>query len=283
MTTMHRTRFAVLTLGALLATGVAPAWGAAFRLLSTTHPSSAINPATLIEIDLMANTRTVIGMVGASTGSLAIDFNPLTGELLGTDAFAAPGVVHRIDPSTGVSTAMGTVHDAAQNALPVEALAFGPGGAWYAAVAPVTGSQYSIGTIDPMSLAYSPVVILAPGVRPAGIDVSAAGVLYAVQTQASGHTLARYDAATLDALDAAPITGTAAVADIDYAPDGFIYHSALGNALVRIDPATATQSIANGGTVGALAGVASTAVPLPAAAWLLLGGLCGLRRFWIAR
>jgi len=65
--------------------------------------------------------------------------------------------------------------------------------------------------------------------------------------------------------------------DLDSAPDGNIYHSNSSFALFRLDPVTGVQTNVGFGSVGALAGVVSF-VPLPAAMWMMLGGLLALWR-----
>jgi len=255
---------------------VAAVPGGAFELYATTDSASPSNPATLITVSALTGEQTLRGGVGLAVNSRAIDFDPATGSLFGVDFIAAPGVLHRIDAASGQSSAVATVRDTAAQPVSMAALSFAPDGTLYAATWSAT-SQNTIGRVDRTTNVYTPLLSLPAGQAAFGMDVSPAGVLYAVYVQTPfAQTLVSIDVASMSVSGEVAI-GDFNAGDLDYAPDGNIYHSNSSFALFRLDPVTGVQTNVGFGSVGALAGVVSF-VPLPAAMWMMLGGLLALWR-----
>lgn len=261
-------------LGVLLSVAALPA--GAFQLHATTDSGSPSNPATLITVSALTGEQTLRGGIGLAVNSRAIDFDPATGSLFGVDFVAAPGVLHRIDAATGVSSAVATVRDTAAQPVSMAALSFAPDGTLYAATWSAT-SQNTIGRVDRATNVYTPLLSLPAGQATFGMDASPAGVLYAVYVQTPfAQTLVSIDVASMSVSSEVAI-GDLNAGDLDYAPDGNVYHSNSSFALIRLDPVTGLQTNIGFGSVGALAGVASF-VPVPPAIWMMLGGLLALSR-----
>ena len=160
-----------------------------------------------------------------------MDIDPVSGALFGVNPASAPGVIERIDPRTG-TVAFVTKVRLTRGAASVIALAFSPEGQLYGA------RGRTLGTIDTDTGVFLPVVEVPDCDLIAGIDFSPEGVLYAVskRSQPSEQFLLTINAATGETTSVVR-TGTYAVGDIDYAPDGFIYATNFSWALLRIDPA----------------------------------------------
>lgn len=135
----------------------------------------------------------------------------------------------------------------------------------------------TIGRLDRSTAVYTPSIFLAAGQIVDGIDASPSGPLFAVLQSSfpDGLSLVSISTATMGILQTKPILGTLAVGDIDFAPDGNLYHSNFSYALIRLDPATGVQTILGFGQVGALAGLAS-AVPETSTSIMLACGLVAL-------
>jgi cysteine-rich repeat protein len=235
-----------------------------FTLFGTVSDgSSGPNDNTLVIVDPQSGAQSLAGAIGGAVNARAIDWSPTTHTLFGTDLFDDPGVIREIDPATGVSTPVATIRDGV-DAVQLGALAFAADGTLYAVAGGNLNVGLWLGTIDLVAETFNPVLPVPQGLFVLGIDISPAGILYAVYSDLSGspQTLVAVDLGTISVVSVKEISGSLAVNDIDYARDGFIYHSNFSFALGRIDPASAIQTNIGFGALGALSGIASTSAPL---------------------
>lgn len=133
-------------LGISLVGGIAsqPSTGVLFGL--TTFPSAPF-PNSLITIDPVAGTTTVVGntgLTGIVEGDIA--FHPLTGVLYGVQTGMGPGVqrnMFTVDPVTGMGTILGPTGSTGD----LSALAFSPSGVLYSLDTSGTGNSLLL-TLD---------------------------------------------------------------------------------------------------------------------------------------
>jgi hypothetical protein len=251
----------LLAAGVLMFPPTCQASGPAFRLLGTVT-SGELNdpPDTLVTLDALTGQTALAGPVGQAPHSQSIDLNPATGTLFGVDFFSSPGIVEEIDPRTGIGTAVATIGQGGVP-LPISALSFAPNGTLYGSAGPnLVGSIHHLGIIDLVAGTFSPLLALPPGVMIFGMDISPLGILYAnyynIVTQIQ--TFVTIDLSTLSIIDEKPIL-LFSISEMDYAPDGYIYHSNFSFALIRMDPTTAEQTFIGFGSLGPLQGIASIA------------------------
>ena len=222
-----------------------------FTLFGVVSGGSSTNANTLVTVDPSTGGQEFAGPVGRAHGT-NIDWNPVTRTLFASNVSDNPGVIEEIDPATGVAKVVATIRESNDALVAIGALAFDSSGNLYG----VAGE--SLGVIDLTKGTFSPLFPLPKGVFVVGIDFSPDGVLYAVCLRSfpTKQTLVTIDLAEQTSIER-DIVGTLAVGDIDYAPDGNIYHSNFSFALVRIDPKSGKQTVVGFGSVGALSGVAS--------------------------
>ena len=230
-----------------------------FVLYGTTVPNGD-NADSLVRLEPATGAQKLIGAAGGSPGTTSIDWNPATGTLFGVDESQSPGVISEINPATGIATPLATILDQRTPAR-ITNVSFSPDGTMWGSV-----GDTSIGTIDLISQEYKPVIAAPNGEFIFGMDISPDGTLYIAHSNlgAASQTLTSIDLATTEILNELSI-GSLNVDDIDYAPDGFIYHTNFSFALVRLDPSTGQQTIVGFGDLSALAGIASTSINGPPA------------------
>jgi len=258
---------AVLFVGSLVGDRVAMSLqaqtlGDRFELLATVTvtptPGTATPFDTLVKVNPQTGAQVRAGAVGAAIGVSQLDADPTTGILFGTD-FSTPGVIYQIDPTTGVASIAGHV------TARVNALAFSANGTLYG----VDWSDFStgnvLGKIDVTGQTFTPLMRFPAGVRVDAIDFAPGvplypdGLLYAVYVQPDPFQqwLVALDVDTQSVISRTPLRTTFAVGDMDYAADGFIYHSNFSQGLFRIDPRNPVQELVGFGQVGAAGGLAS--------------------------
>ena len=207
---------------------------------------------TLVMIDPHSGDQTLIGAVGSAIGVHQMDADPATGLLFGTDYFSKPGVIYKIDPATGVASI------AAILPVRVDGVAFAPDGTLFGVDATNQIAGHVLGTIDLKQQTFRPIMTLQSGVAVRSIDFSPAGLLHAISIEAPSQqqSLIVIDVRNRAVLSRTPLSSLA-VADLDYASDGFIYHSNSSFALFRMDPVSGVQSIVGFGDLGGGGGLAS--------------------------
>ncbi|GMG85564.1 hypothetical protein LNKW23_47870 [Paralimibaculum aggregatum] len=234
----------------------------------------------LLSVDRSTGAATPIGPIGyANIAGLA--FAP-DGTLYGVSrspGTPAVSTLVSIDTVTGAGTAVGVL-----NFEGVDGLAFAPDETFYG-IDLVDGLLTdTLITIDPVSADATAVGLLnpLPGLTQAvhGIAVAADGTIYV--TDIFHDTLYTVDPMTA-ATTAVGSHRTAPDVDITllnltFAPDGTLYATDdISKALFTVDPATgaATEIGPLGSDFVRAIAAAPAAVPLPAAGWLLFGGLLG--------
>lgn len=226
----------------------------AFLFYGTTYPGSGPYPSTLVSISPVDGRQALLGTVAGSTRAAnAIDVDPLTGALYGVDGSATPGALLGIDLKTGLSTTVGTVRDAAGQVVTMGGLTFAADGTMYVA------ALATIGRVDRSTYRYTELLVLPATEYVTSIEMSPSGVLYAVyNSRPSGkQTLVSIDPETKAVTRQIDINGSFMVGDLDFAPDGYLYHTNYSNLLARIDPANGLQTPVGLGSVTALAALAS--------------------------
>jgi hypothetical protein len=207
------------------------------------------------------------GAQGATPYEYVMDMDPVSGFLFGANAYDKPGVITKIDPATGQWSDVANIR---QGASPVYlmALSFSPNGTLYG-----VNTNKTLGIVNLGASTFSPVATLDIE-QTWGMDFSPQGVLYLADSSGSGDTFQQWlrtiDVSTGEITSTIP-TGTYNVGDMDFAPDGYIYHTNFSWQLFRMDPATGEQTNIGSGELGPFGGIASDNVPEPAT--LLLLGL----------
>jgi hypothetical protein len=212
---------------------------------------------TLVKIDPQTGGQTLVGPVGAAIGVSELDAEPATGILFGTNS-SSPGDIYRIDPETGSASI------AAHVTAALHAVAFAPDGTLFAIDWSDFATGNVLGTVDLATQTFRPVMRLPAGIRVDAIDFAPNGLLYAiyVQQQPFQQWLVALDVAS-QSIVSQNLLGTLAVGDMDYATDGFIYHSNFSHGLFRIDPAHPVQQLLGFGEIGAAGGLASISMKAP--------------------
>src|SRR5262245_23847441 len=261
----------VLFLGASTTTTTSRAQAAEFTLFGTTArpescgPQPCPNANTLVKVNPNTGEQTFAGSVGFAQHSRAIDWNPTTGTLFGSDIFNNPGVIQEINPGTGVATPVATIRQGGQ-LVEIGAIAFAPDGTLYGVVGKNALTGLTLGRFDLAPETFVPLLPISTLLFVTGIDISPDGILYAVfANQFPGEfrqTLVAIDLTRLTVIDTKDL-GTLNVDDIDFAPDGFIYHTNFSFTLIRINPATGVQTAVGFGRLGPLTGIASVTVQTP--------------------
>ncbi len=245
---------------AILKTGGA-AHASTFDLIATSYDM----PPILFEVHPSSGNQTVLSSLSLNEKVGALDWNQQTNRLYGASA----GRIIEIDPLTGIQTFVAPIQKEGLDVW-VSSLAFAPNGTLYG----WSDSGKEIGMIDLNTGNFSSVFSTPFDIFSVMIDFSPNGDLYAVYRNNDSQTLVAIDMYTLSVFNEKKITSYL-VDDIDYAPDGFIYHSNYSHALMRMDPVDANQFIVGYGEF-ALKGIASKPVPIPGAVWFLGSGLVGL-------
>jgi hypothetical protein len=238
-----------------------------WELLSTIQTGGgSYNPDTLVSIDPQNGSMTMLGPSGATPQQVYLDMDPVSGFLFGTNAYANRGVITRINPSTGQWNVAANIMNST-SPLNLNEIAFSPGGTLYG-----IANMKTLGIINLGAATFSPVADLDISLSNTGMDFSPQGVLYLVdETSTKGiykqwlHTI---DASTGQITSSIQI-GNYNAGDIDFAPDGYIYHTNYSWATIKMAPATGVQTLVGFGEYGALGGIAS----IPEPATLLLFGL----------
>jgi hypothetical protein len=223
------------------------------------------HPNTFVTVNSQTGAMTMRGAEGATPEQFAIDMDPISGFLFGINANANPGVVTKIDPSNGQWTEVANIRQDS-NPVYLMALSFSPNGTLYG-----ISDQRTLGVINIGLNSFSPIAELDIASNVYGMDFSPQGVLYLADwSSTEPHQLLRtIDVSTGEITSTLP-TGSYNVGDIDFAPDGYIYHTNFSWYLFKINPATGEQmNPGYFGGFGPFGGIAS--VPEPAT--LLLLGL----------
>ena len=208
-------------------------------------------PNTLLVVDPDTGRQTALGNPGLTQKVRALDWNEQTGRLYGTSS----GDIVEIDLQTGMPMLVASIQ---QDGIDVwiTSLAFAPDGTLYG----WSRSKKEIGIIDINAQCFTSVFSTPQDVYYATMDFSPSGTLYTVYAHSGSsfsQTLSTIDLETSTFLNEKSI-GLYNVDDIDYAPDGFIYHTNFSHALFRIDPDIGQQINIGFGELGAISGIAST-------------------------
>jgi len=219
------------------------------------------------------NTFVTVNQTGAMTqlgqGTIPyqnmIDMDPISGFLFGTNVNNRPGVITRINPNTGQWTEAATIR---QGATPINlnAISFSPNGTLYG----ISGTK-TLGLVNLDTSTFSPIAQLDIPGNAYGMDFSLQGTLYLTDWTFTENLIRTVDVLTGTITSTRSIGGNLFLWDIDFAPDGYIYHTNGNWSLYRIDPATMEQTWVGFGGLGPFGGIASDNVPEPAT--LLLLGL----------
>jgi hypothetical protein len=231
------------------------AHAAEFEMFATTSDDFD-NPLTLVTVDPDNGAQTIAGPVGGVPTSRSIDWSAQRGAFLAVDSFVDPGVIQEIDPNIGVASPIATIMEGG-SPLPLRTVSVAQDGTLYAIAGDNVFVGYRLGTVDLVTETFTPLLSFpADGRFYAGMDLATDGLLYAVYQLGSDQFLALIDVDTLQVIDELPI-GTFSVDDIDFAPDGLIYHTNFSFALFSIDPATGVQTNIGFGEVNSLNGLGS--------------------------
>ena len=266
---MKLTRNLALTIVLAVA---APGWSfaaqaSAFDLYAATPYNSWTNPSTLVTISPVTGEQTIVGGVGLTPHVYAMDYDPKTHSLYGVNPYSA--LLTSINLGSGLSSSVAIVRDASGTPVSMTALSFASDGTLY------VGNRTLIGQVDRATNIYTPLLSLPAGQNLNGIDISPTGVMYAIYQNASSpaQTLVSIDTSDMRVMQQTAL-GSYTLGDIDYAPNGQLYASNFSYAPVRVDPASAVQTLVGMGAVGDLSGIASVpAVPEPKTYAMLLAGL----------
>jgi len=225
-------------------------------------------PDTFVSVNPQTGEMTMRGAQGATPQQFAIDMDPISGFLFGTDGYSRPGVITRIDPSNGQWTETTGILEGA-HLVNLTSLSFSPNGTLYGI------SDYkTLGIIDLGMGTFSSIAELDIPGDVYGMDFSPQGTLYFVESYGRDETYQQWlrtVSVSTGEITSTLSTGEYTSGDIDFAPDGYIYHTNFSWYLFKMDPATAEQTMVGFGGFGPFGGIAS--VPEPAT--LLLLGLGG--------
>ncbi len=217
------------------------------------------NQNTFASVNPQTGQMTQLGPLGGTPQQGHIDMDPVTGFLFGVNRDTKPGVITRINPANGQWAELATIR---KNGFIVNltALSFAPNGTLYG-----ISSGRTLGIINIGSSTFSSISDLDIPNGATGMDFSPQGVLYIADSYGSGETFQQ----CLRTVN--PLTGTITstiptgdhnIGDIDYAPDGYIYHTNYSWWLFKIDPSTGVQiDFENSGGLGPFGGIASTPEP----------------------
>jgi hypothetical protein len=234
---------------------------------TVTSGGGSYSPNTFVTVDRQTGGMTMQGAQGATPYKYVIDMDPVSGFLFGTNAYDKPGVITKIDPATGQWSDVASIRQGGSPAY-LMTLSFSSNGTLYA-----VNSNKTLGIVNIASNTFSPIATLDIE-QTWGMDFSPQGVLYIADSVGTGDTFQQWlrtiDASTGKVTSTIP-TGNRNVGDMDFAPDGYIYHTNFSWYLFKIDPVTGEQTDAGYGGLGPFGGIASDNVPEPAA--LLLLGL----------
>ncbi len=232
---------------------------------------------TFVTVNPQTGVQTQQGTKGGTPNQYALDMDPISGFLFGTNVYSKPGVITRIDPGNGQWTEAATIK---QDTAPINlsALSFAPNGSLYG----ISGTK-TLGVVNLGTSSFSPIAELDIPGHTYGMDFSPQGVLYLVDSYGTGDTyqqsLRTIDALTGQITSTLP-TGHYNAGDIDFAPDGYIYHTNFSWYLFRMDPATGGQmEFDSSGGLGPFGCIASGYVPEPATLLLLGLGVPMISRF----
>ncbi|MCE5339893.1 MAG: hypothetical protein LLF92_02020 [Planctomycetaceae bacterium] len=219
---------------------------ASWQLYSTVDPGGGANlPNTLMALNPQTGEQTQIGPQGDTPAEFALDFDTVSGFLYGV-AYTDYHIINKINISTGQSSVAATLQES------IQALAFSPDGTLYG-----ISERNILGTINLGASTFSQIATLdIPGMA-AGIDFSPQGELYLVDMSGYNMWLRVVNETSGEIINSIPITGNWAVGDIDFAPDGYIYHTNYSWWLMKIDTLTGIQAGVGSGELGPLGGIVS--------------------------
>jgi hypothetical protein len=249
-----------------------------WQLYSTVAPGGGTEyQDTFVTVNQQTGVQTQQGTKGGTPNQWAIDMDPISGFLFGTDVYSKPGVITRIDPLNGQWTEVATIK---QGITPINlyALSFSPNGSLYG-----ISEAKTLGVVNLGTSSFSPIAELDIPGQTYGMDFSPQEVLYLVDSYGTGDTFQQWlrtiDALTGQITSTLP-TGHYNVGDIDFAPDGYIYHTNFSWWLFKMDPATAEQTdFDSSGGLGPFGCIASDYVPEPATLLLIGLGVPMILRF----
>lgn len=251
-------RLTLASLGILLLIG-STAHAAGFEMFATTSDDFD-NPLTLVSVDPDSGAQTIAGPVGGVPGSRSIDWSAQRGAFLAVDPFVNPGVIQEIDPDIGVASPIATIMEGG-SPLPLQTVSVAQDGTLYAIEGNNVFVGYRLGTVDLVTQTFTPLLSFpVDGRFYLSMDLATDGLLYAVYQLGSDQFLALIDVDTPQVLDEFQI-GTFNVDDMDFAPDGLIYHTNFSFALISMDPTTGVQTIVGFGEADAMEGLGSIPAP----------------------
>jgi hypothetical protein len=229
-------------------------------------PPNTFSPNTLISLDVQSSVQLAIGVAGETAEQGSIAWDPSSGFIFGVNYYNGPGVITRIDPTSGEATV------AAVLPWRVHAISFSPTGQMYALIYGLDETGECTGEVD--SPLHCTLVVLDPaqgtltkvGVIGEGfdqvpsLDFSVEGELYAIfaDWDSPSAVLVTVDPSTAAVKSSVNLQGDYSIEDIACAPDGYIYATNFSWVLIRIDPVTGSEEIAGFTTqLGSLHGVAA--------------------------
>ena len=267
----RRSGWAVLILAPILALGIDAAPVLAAPGTATLYGTDA-GGGKLFIIDPQTGVATLVGAIGFSTPSLAVD--PTTGLLYAGRGSGVPEL-HRLDPSTGTPTLVG---DIGIEFASIPGLEFDSKGVLFASVNAIddggTGGD-SLATLDKVTGAATLIGVFGSGIGTfngvRGIETLAfdpSGTLYGASTQQSLTTgdpsLYTIDPATGVATlvatieDGGGVVVGGGIASLQFGCDGALYGGTGGGTgnLVNIDPATGIFTMIGNAVTRSLGGLA---------------------------
>ncbi|MFH1370605.1 MAG: PEP-CTERM sorting domain-containing protein [Planctomycetota bacterium] len=226
-------------------------------------------PDTFVTVNPQTGQQTQRGGQGETPYQCAIDMDPISGFLFGVNYSDKPSIVTRIDPITGHWTDVASIQQGASMVF-LTSLAFSPNGTLYG-----MSNFNTLGVINLGTDSFAPIATIDVPSRSYGMDFSPQGILYITDRDGTGETFQQWlrtiDPSTGSITSTLP-TGHYNIGDIDFAPDGYIYHTNFSWWLFKLDPSTGEQTdYDNSGGLGPFEGIASDYVPEPTT--LLLLGL----------
>jgi hypothetical protein len=209
---------------------------------------------TLVIVNPQSGEMVHQGTQGGTPHQESIDVDPVSGFLFGINEYTKPGVFTIIDPGTGQWTETAAIQQD-ENPVALTSLSFSPNGTLYAI------SDYKIlGVINLGMSSFTTIAELDIIGEVYGMDFSPQGVLYFVESYGIEDTYQQWlltaNASTGEIISTLP-TGEYNAGDIDFAPDGYIYHTNFSWYLFKIDPATAEQTEVGNGGLGPFGGIVS--------------------------